>query len=198
MVFVKKTLADLLQNIADKHDSGILPTDSATLTYWTRLLNNAQQYCAEYLGLETNTSLTTVSGTIALPDDFKSIIDVVNSSNLKLIKISKDDSDGTGGDVYWITGSQTSGYYLNTASDETYTVYYTYNPAPLVNNTDICIVDDPMAVSLHAYAKIRQAETDPLEDAQTSLGEVERRLRDMMSDKIENDGGLMFTTLPNA
>ena len=70
MAYTKKTLADLLQGIADRHDSGVLPTSSADLSFWTRLLNKGQAYCADRLRLEKNTSLTTVSGTIALPDDF--------------------------------------------------------------------------------------------------------------------------------
>lgn len=196
MAYAKKTLLDLQQDIADKHDSGVLPTDSPTLAYWTRLLNNAQQYIADRLRLITSTDLTTVSGTIALPDDFVEIKDVVYE-NTYLSRISKEDSEGASGLVYWITGDQTNGFYLNTTDDQTYTVYYKFNPAPMVNNTDVCVIPDPLAVSVYAYAKLRQAETDPLEDANQSLGEAEARIAEMISVNKANEGSLSFSMMQN-
>ena len=196
MAYKQATLLDLQQNLADKHDSGVLPTDAATLAYWTRLLNNAQEYIADRIRLIKSTDLTTVSGTIALPDNFLTI-DKVYYENKLLSKFDKIDSEGAIGLVYWITGDHT-GYSLNTPDDATYTVYYTFRVDPMVNTTDECIIPDPMAVAVYAYAKLRQAETDPLEDANQSLGEAEARIRDMISQKITNEGDLSFTLQQNA
>jgi len=196
-MYAKKTLLDLQQFIADKHDSGTLPTDTSTLSYWTRLLNNAQDYIADRLKLVKDTDLTTVSGTIALPDDFVSIKKVIND-DVVIAQIDKENANGLTGNIYWLKGNHKDGYSLNTPEDDTFTVYYVYNLAPLTLNTDECIIPDPMAVAIYAYAKLRQAETDPLEDANQSLGEAEARIIEMIGDGITNNGDLAFTFNTNA
>jgi len=198
MSYTKKTLLDLQQYLADKHDSGSLPTDSSTLAYWTRLLNNAQDYIADRLKLVKSTDLTTVSGIIALPDDFISIKSVIVDDEIELAQIDKEDSGGVTGNVFWITGNHYDGFSLNTPNDDDYEVFYVYNIDPLVNTTDICIIPDPITVAIYAYAKLRQAETDPLEDANQSLGEAEARIRSMIENRVTNDGDLSFTLNENA
>lgn len=193
MPYAKKTLADLKQSLADKHDSGTLPTDSATLTYWTRLLNEGQAYCADILRLSKSTSLTTSSGTVALPDDFLLINKVVNSDYSELSQISFEDSSGVEDLVYWIKGDHTSGFSLNTPDDATYTVFYAYRPSPMSGATDVCIIPDPEAVVLYAYSKLRKAETDPLGDADSSMGEARKRLDELVSQYQMNEQPLGFT-----
>lgn len=192
MAYTKKTLSDLKVSLSDKHDSGTLPTDAATLAYWTRLLNEGMAYCADILRLSKSTSLTTSSGTIALPDDFILVDKVVNASNVELSEINQSDSDGAGGTVFWITGNHSSGFYLNTPTDETYTVYYTYRPAEMSSNSDVCIIPDPEAVVLYAYSKLRMAETDPLGDADKSMGEANRRISELADQMQLNSEPLGF------
>ena len=67
----------------------------------------------------------------------------------------------------------------------------------MVNNTDVCVIPDPLAVSVYAYAKLRQAETDPLEDANQSLGEAEARIAEMISVNKANEGSLSFSMMQN-
>lgn len=184
MAFVKKTLADLKQKMADRHDSGVLPTDSATLSFWTRLLNDGVAYCADKLRLEKSASLTTASGTIALPDDFL-IANRVYKGTVELIKTDKDENhDGL---VYWITGNQTDGFYLNTTEDETYTVWYSFKPEEMDSNSDVCIITDPLAVVAYAYSFLRKSETDPIGDADKALEECDIRLAEIQSQQNIND-----------
>jgi len=199
MAYTKKTLADLKQSLADKHDSGVLPTDSTTLSYWTRLLNEGVQYCAETLRLVKSTSLTTVSGAIALPDDFKRVHKVVVSdSGIEVSQVSQDKSVQQSLEVYWITGNQVDGFTLHTPADQTYTVFYIYRPEDMDSNSDVCVIPDYLAVSCYAYAKLRIAETDPLEDAQESLNECDRRLGEIIDDQQGNDQPLKFSLQLNA
>lgn len=195
MAYTLKTMADLRTSLADKHDSGVLPTDSTTLAYWLRLLNAGMAYCADKLRLVKSTSLTTASGTIDLPDDFILVNRVVNASGLEIQQIGMDDSVGATGLVFWIKGNQTDGFTLNmpTANDGTYTVWYTFRPAEMVNTTDVCVIPDPEAVVYYAYSKLRMAETDPLDDADKSMGECERRLSEIIDQQQMNDRPLGFT-----
>ena len=192
MAFSVATLSTLKSSLADRHEAGTLPTDSATLTYWTRLLNRAKDYCADRLQLTKSTTLTTASGTIALPDDFLLINDVFDSGDTKWRLISKEDSEGATGNVYWITGNQDSRFSLNAPSDEALTVYYTYRPADMSSDTDECVIPDPEAVVARAYGMLRYAEFDPAEDADKSLGECDRRLDEIISQRNTNDGGITF------
>ena len=200
MPFTPKTLADLKQSLADRHEAGDLPTDSTTLSYWTRLLNRAKDYCADRLKLTTSTTLTTVSGVIALPDDFMQDVLVVDSNDLTWSLIPKEDSDSAGPLQYWITGSQNGGFTLNTITgyDQTFTVYYAYRPVDMSADADECPIPDPEAVVARAYGMLRMAEFDPAEDADKSLGECDRRLDEIMAQRNVNDGGQNFKLYPNA
>lgn len=192
MAYTKSTLADCKQSLADKHDSGVLPTDATTLAYWTRLINQGVKYCADQLRLEKSVSLTTASGTIALPTDFLVINDVRNSGDIPLDEVSKSDLQAQVGLVYWITGNHADGFYLNTPSDETYTVFYSFHVAKMTIDADICIISDIEAPVLYAYSKLRKAETDPLGDADSSMGEAEMLLREMQDQLQINDRPLGF------
>lgn len=200
MAYTVKTLANCLQSLADRHDAGVLPTSSSITTYWTRLLNNAQNYCADRLRLVKSTSLTTVSGVIAFPDDFMVIQNVVDADDRSWSLIASDESENAAGTVYWITGNQVDGFTLNIPSgtDYTFTVYYAFRPAEMVSNSDECIIPDIEAVVARAYAMLRMAETDPLEDADKSFGECDRRLSEIEMQKSSNEGGVAFTLQDNA
>jgi hypothetical protein len=180
-MYTKKTLADLEQSLADRHDSGILPTSSTTLSFWMRLLNRGQAYCMDRLRLLKSTTLTTVSGTIALPDDFITISRVYDSSNNELAQVDQDDIPCHVAGTFWITGNHFDDFKLNTTEDKAYTVEYTFRPAEMVNNTDECIIPDPEAVVAYAYGMLRKSETDPIEDADKSLQECDSRLVELQS-----------------
>jgi len=195
MPYTKPTLADLKVSLADRHDSGTLPTDSATLSKWTRLFNRGVNYCINKLKITKSTSLTTSSGTIALPDDFISIVDVVNASNQYLIQLAPQDSEGaTSGDlVFWITGDFASGFYLNTTNDETYTVYYSYRAVPMSSDSDTCPFPDEEAVVAYAYGQLRKSESDPFEDSTNALAECDARLKEIEGDFSNNEKPLRFS-----
>lgn len=195
MAYQVKTLNDLLQATADRHEAGTLPTDSATLSYWTRLLNRAKDYCADRLKMTKSTSLTTSSGTIALPDDFVVVNAVVDSNDLVWTLISKENSEQATGTQYWITGDQDNRFSLNTLTgyDQTFTVYYTYRPGDMSAGSDECVIPDPEAVVARAYGMLRMAEFDPAEDADKALGECDRRLDEIVYQRNINDGGIQFT-----
>ena len=176
MPYTKKTLADLKQSLADRHDAGVLPTSSVTLSYWTRMLNRGIAYCTDKLRLMKSTSLTTSSGTIALPDDFLVINRVFDAQNNELSQVAQDDNAMQTGWVYWISGNHTDGFALNTPTDATYTVEYSFKPAELSSDNDVCIIPDPEAVVAYAYAFLRRAETDPIGDADKALQECDSRL----------------------
>lgn len=197
-MYAKKTLANLQQSLADKISAGVVPNSSAKISYWNRMLNEGQNYCADILRLSKSTSLTTVSGTIALPDDFLLINEVINSSENKLKQINKEDAATAGGGYYWISGNHFDGWALNTADDETYTVWYVFKPAEMSATSDLCIIPDPVAVVCYAYSKLRMAQTDPLEDADKEMGECNRRLDEVLSSNSVNEGGIQFKLEPNA
>lgn len=198
MAYAKKTLANLQQSLADKISAGVVPTSSSKVSYWNRMLNEGQNYCADILRLSKSTSLTTVSGTIAMPTDFLLVDDVVNSSDKKLVQINKEDSANTDSGVYWITGNHFDGWSLNTNDDEAYTVWYVFKPAEMSATSDLCIIPDPVAVVCYAYAKLRMAQTDPLEDADKEMGECNRRLDEVISANSVNEGGQSFKLMLNA
>lgn len=200
MPYALKTLGDCLQSLADRHDAGTLPTSSSTISYWTRLINKAQNYCADRLRLLKTTTLTTVSGVIDFPDDFMVISNVVDSDNRSWSLIPSDESENAFGTVYWITGNQVDGFTLNIPSgtDYAFTVYYSFRPAEMSANADVCVITDIEAVVSRAYGMLRMAETDPLEDADKSFGECDRRLSEIEMQKNSNEGGMSFTLQENA
>jgi hypothetical protein len=193
MAYTKKTLAYLKQSLADRHENeGTLPTSTATLAFWTRLLNKGINYCADKLRLEKATSLTTVSGTIALPDDFIVANRIFDASHNELSQIDPSEGNPTGY-VYWIKGNQTDGFTLNTPSDKTYTVYYSFRPSELSADVDVCLIPDPEAPVAYAYAMLRKTESDPFEDADAALAEVDSRLREMQSASNLNINSMSFS-----
>lgn len=207
MAYAKKTLSDLKQSLADKIAAGVLPTSSTKLAYWTRMLNDGQQYCADRLRLTTSVSKTTTGatsttpGSVVLPDDFILIDKVVDSDGNAYEQISKEESllatDAM--KVFWITGNHFDDWYLNTPENATYTVYYTYRPSEMSSNSDECIIPDPLAVVCYAYSKLRMAQTDPLEDADKEMAECNRRLDEVLSARVFNEeGGLSFKLQPGA
>jgi hypothetical protein len=135
-------------------------------------------------------------------DDFILIDKVVDADGNQLIQISKEDSIphiSSGGNVFWITGNHFDDFYLNTPSNDTYTVYYTFRPSEMSSDSDECIIPDPLAVVCYAYSKLRMAQTDPLEDADKEMGECNRRLDEVVSARVFNEeGGLKFKLQPNA
>lgn len=192
-MYTKKTLQDILQSVADKHDAGVYPASSSVISYWTRIINDGIVYCADRLRLEKSTTISISSGTATLPDDFLVIRAVLNDDGNPLEQISKTESANSSSLSYWITGDHLNGYSLNTNTDGTYTIYYNFHVAPLVNNTDICIIPDIEAIAQYAYSKIRKAETDPLEDADGAMAECQRRLEEMVDQLQTNDAPLMMT-----
>lgn len=200
MAFTVTTLANLKQSLADRHEAGDLPTEAATLAYWIRLLNRAVAYCADRIELTKSTSLTTSSGTIALPDDFISVKAVVDSNDLVWTLISKEDQDSVAGTQYWITGNQDSRFSMNTVTgyDQTFTVYYSYRPEDMDADADECVIPDGEAVVARAYGMLRMAEFDPAEDADKALQECERRLNEIIYQRNLNDGPQNFTISANA
>jgi hypothetical protein len=178
--------------LADRHDSGVLPTSSATLTFWTRLLNRGIEYCADRLRPEKSKDYTTSSGTIALDDDFLIVNNVYNGDVL-MYQVDKDRKEDQISGTYWITGNHTDGFSLNTYSDDTYTVYYSFRPSPLVNDSDVCIIPDPEAVVAYAYGMLRKSETDPIEDADAALQECDSRLLEVQSANNINSNFTGFT-----
>lgn len=198
MAYAKKTLLDLKQSLADRHDSGTVPTSSATLSFWVRLLNKGVNYCADRLRLVKSTILTTSSGTIALPDDFIAINKVFNSSNTEYYQVDGDGKGQQTGSVFWVTGNHADGYYLNTPTDEAYTVYYSFRPSEMSSDTDECIIPDPEAVVAYAYSMLRRSETDPIGDAEQSLQECDSRLAELQDAKSINDNFSGLRTMDSA
>ena len=192
MTYAKATLATLKQSLADRHDGGVLPTSSAILTFWTRLINRGVEYCADRLRLEKSKDYTTSGGTVALDSDFLIVNNVYNGDVL-MYQVDKDRKEDQISGTYWITGNQTDGFYLNTPADADYTVYYSFKPSPLVNDSDVCIIPDPEAVVAYAYGMLRKSETDPIEDADSALQECDSRLLELQSANTINNNFTGFT-----
>ena len=192
MTYAKATLATLKQSLADRHDGGVLPTSSAILTFWTRLINRGVEYCADRLRLEKSKDYTTSGGTVALDSDFL-IVNNVYKGDVLMYQVDKDRKEDQISGTYWITGNQTDGFYLNTPADADYTVYYSFKPSPLVNDSDVCIIPDPEAVVAYAYGMLRKSETDPIEDADSALQECDSRLLELQSANTINNNFTGFT-----
>lgn len=198
MAYTKKTLASLKQSLADKQTSGKLPTKADTLSLWIRILNEGVAYCTDKLRLLKSTSLTTVSGTIALPDDFITINKVITSGGVELKQISRDQSIAVEGLYFWITGNHTDGFSLNTTSDETYTVFYSFRPEEMDADADVCIIPDPEAVVCYAYSRLRDSQSDPFEDSQKYMDECNNRLDQIIDQDQINDRQFGFYLQANA
>lgn len=192
MAYVKTTFLDCRQSLADKHDSGVLPSDAQSLSFWNRLLNRAKDYAVEYIRLTKTVPLTTVSGSVALPDEHIFIDSIFNSSNIELVLVPSDAVDEQAGYVYWVTGNEIDGHTLHTTTDETFSVTYTYRVGDMVNDSDICIIPNEEIISLIAYSKLRKSETDPLGDADSSMAEAIRLLNEYVDQRQLNDRALGF------
>jgi hypothetical protein len=179
MAYVKKTLADLKQSLADRHDGGTLPTDSATLTFWTRLLNKGVAYCTDRLRLLKEATVTVSSGSGSLPDDFIVMNKVYDADENEYYMVDPDNVSSRISSAYWITGNHQDGFTLKTDDDDTFTIEYAFRPAEMTSDSDECIIPDPEAVVAYAYAYLRKSETDPLEDAESALRECDSRLAEV-------------------
>jgi len=197
MAYAKATLQDLLQSIADQHDGGNLTTNTGTLGYWTRLLNRAQEYAAGELEVVKKEQVTVASGIYSLGANFRYFDRITTTSGVPLNLISQDQSVGMSGLYYWITGNFFDGYVLNVPVDGDYILFYPYRVSPMSATTDVCIIPEPEAVWARAYADIRLAETDPLEDAQQFLERSQFLIERMKSDKQKNDQELAFAIPPD-
>lgn len=186
------TLADLKQSLADRHDNGVVPTNSTVLARYVRLINRGIAYCADKLRLSKPVTLSVVSGVADLPDDFI-LVNSVFVDTLEYLKVDPEDESVHIGSVYWITGNQVDGFVFNTPEDGDYVVNYAFRPTPLVNNTDVCIIPDIEAPVAYAYAMLRKGESDPFEDADKSLQECDVRIREMASAVSINSDAIGFT-----
>ena len=187
MAYQKLTLADCKVSMADRLTNATVPVASATLTFWTRLLNRAVLYCADILRISKQTMLTTVNGTIALPDEFLIMYEVTNSGNVPLTQVDQDNLGSHVGLTYWISGDQYNGFFLNTPIDGTWTVSYAYRPTPMVNDTDKCIIPDIEAVVAMAVSLVRKTQSDPFEDADALMAECDARIKEMSSAQNINE-----------
>lgn len=193
MAYQKLTLSDLKQSLADRLTNGSVPADTATLSYWTRLLNRGILYCADRLRISKQITLATSNGTIELPDDFILINKVISTGNVDQIQVDQDDLSLHVGPVFWITGNQVDGFYLNTPTDAIWTIDYSFRPSPLVDNADVCLVPDGEAIVAFAYSRKRKAESDPFEDSDAAMQECDARLKEMQSSYSINDNSIDFT-----
>lgn len=181
MAYTQASLSTLQQSLADRHDSGVLPTSSTVLAFWTRLLNRGQEYCADRMRLEKSTSLTTTSGSVALPDDFVIVNRVYNDDEEEYTQVDKDAKINQEDLAYWITGNHADGFTFNVPNDDTFTIYYSFKPVPLSSSSDVCAIPDPEAVVAYAYSMLRKSETDPIEDADSAMAECDARIDEMIS-----------------
>jgi hypothetical protein len=192
-MYTKLTLTDCFQSLSDRLTNGVVPADSATLTLWTRLLNRGVLFCADKLRINKQTTLTTVGGTIALPADFILINDVFDSGNSAQKQVDPGDLANHTGPVYWISGDQFNGFYLNTPADSTWTVEYAYRPTPMVTGTDVCIVPDIEIPVSFAYSLKRKASSDPFEDADSAMQECLARIKELQSATSINNDSISFS-----
>ncbi len=187
MAYTPKTLSDMKQSLADRHDNGTVPTDSTILAKYVRLLNRGVEYCADELKYTKETTVVVTNGVGDLPDDFIEPKNIFDSSNNEYFQIGQEKVAYRIGLRYWISGNQTDGFVLNTPNDDTFTVQYAFRPAPLVDNTDICLIPDIEAPVAYAYAMLRKGESDPFEDAELSLQECDDRIAKMSSTNSSNN-----------
>lgn len=194
MAFTKKTLLDCKQSLADRHDNGIIPTNTTILSRYVRLINRGVEYCADIMRLSKPVTVTVVSGVGTLPDDFILANSVFNGE-IEYIKVDPEDETIHAGFCCWITGNQTDGFVLNVPSDGSFTVNYAFRPAPLVSDSDVCIIPDIEAPVAFAYSVLRKGESDPFEDAERSMQECDSRLKEIISASSINTDSIGFTLL---
>lgn len=194
MPYTKKTLADAKQSLADRHDNGVIPTNSTILAKYVRLINRGVEYCADRMRISKPYTIAITSGVGTLPDDFI-VANSVFKDELEYVKVDPEDEAAHSGGVYWVTGNQTDGFVLNTDSDGSYVVNYSFRPTPLAVDADICLIPDIEAPVAYAYAMLRKSESDPFEDSEESLQECDSRIEEMQSANSINSDAIGFTLL---
>lgn len=191
-MYALKTLSDLKQSLADRHDNGTVPTNSTILAKYVRLLNRGVEYCADKLRITRPVTLTVASGVADLPDDFITIKSLFDSDNNEYVRVDPTDTNLQTGYAYWITGNQTSGFVLNSENDGTFTANISYRPTWMSSDSDVCLIPDIEAPVSYAYAMLRKSESDPFEDSEGSLQECDARIAEMMSSYNINTDVLHF------
>lgn len=122
----------------------------------------------------------------------------MDSNDLTWTLVTKEKADTAVAGQYWITGDQDNRFSLNTTTDQTFTVFYTYRPGDMSADADECVIPDSEAVVARAYGMLRMAEFDPAEDADKAIFECDRRLDEIISQRNINDGEQGFTLQQNA
>lgn len=191
-MYTKLTLADCKQSLADRLTNGIVPTLASTTNLWVRLLNRGLWYVSDKIRISKSVTLTPVSGTVALPDDFI-LVNKVFYDTTEQTLVDQDDLDKHTGNVYWISGDQFNGFYFNAPEDKAYTVSYVYRPDKMVSDSDVCVVPDIEAIVAYAYSKKRKSESDPFGDAAEAMAECDARIKEMTSQNAINSDGINFT-----
>lgn len=200
MAYAKSTFNDLLQSMSYRYGETTVPsTGIENRKYW---INRGIEYCVEALDMQKSASVVVASGVADLnvstanpAPDFKSVVELRDSSNQKYTRCRPDEYAFKTGNYYCVTGNHGDGYVLNVKNDGTYTLHYRFYTTPLVNTTDVCIIPDPEAVAAYAYAQIRMSETDPLEDAQRNMEECRERIGNMAENMNRNEGDLTFKVM---
>jgi len=194
MAYTKTTFEQLQLSLAYKYGEQSIPSsDTANRNHW---LNKGVQYIAERLKLQKSATITVTSGVASLPDDFKSILRVINADNAEVGQENNEDFDSnTSLELFAIYGNPVDGYFIRSKQDGQFTIFYYFFTEDMVNNSDICIIPDGEAVVCYSYAMIRKSETDPLGDAQQNIEEMERRIDLMLEDKQENKARIIMRTL---
>lgn len=192
-MYALKTLSDLQQSLADRHDNGVVPANSTILSRYTRLLNRGIEYCADQMRVSKSVTIVVTAGAGDFPDDFIIANSVFNSSGIELTKVDKDDQSVHTGLVFWVTGNQTDGFVLHVPTDGSYTANYSFKPTWLSASSDVCIIPDIEAPVAYAYALLRRSESDPFEDADKSIQECDARIAEMNSQISVNNDAIGFT-----
>lgn len=200
MAYTKKKLSDCIQLLADLHDAGKVPTGTTQKSLWIRHINAGINYCASRIGVKTSGNFTTVSGSVALPDSFVSVDMVFLSSGIELKKLAHKEAIGVTGNYYYISGDYFNGYNLVilTGTDDTITMFYKFRVEEISADSDICKIPDFEAPVFYAYSRLRDSETDPIEDSKKYMGLCEDRIKQMKSDKEENELDFVIKIQQNA
>ena len=192
MPYTKPTFVDLQLSFADRYGAGST-AELSNLTQVKRFLNRGVAYAVRKLKLTLTQTVIVTGGVGTLPIDFQGVYKVfINDAEVQQLN-GDNDPQGYG---YWIDGNQLSGFTLNSKNDGDYSVVYTFLPAKMVNDTDVCIIPDEEAISAYAYGMIRKSETDPLNDADKALAECNSRLSELIDIQDLNSQPQGFS-LPN-
>lgn len=200
MSYAKSTFNDILLSMSYRYGETSVPSSGIdNRKYW---INRGIEFCVEQMDMQKSVSVVVTSGVADLnvstanpAPDFKSVVELRDSSDQKYTRVRSDEYAKRIGNVYCITGNHADGFVLNAKNDDTFTLHYRFYTTPLLNLTDVCIIPDPEAVAAYAYAQIRMSETDPLEDAQKNMDECKERIASMSENISRNEGDLTFKVL---